>query len=501
MGVHNGFDSDEEPSASEEVDFFETAEESAAEAKLRLAKQYLSSLDGDSVDAKRKRLREDLEQQNPQRVSNLGTTLRLVPKKAKAAHGKQMCTSVCIRKDERKIYSGGNDCSVVEHDVATGKQVRFAGGYKKFDCGGHYGSVLSLAFCEPLNLLCSVGEDALLRLWDPRQPNKCVAALHGHKGPITKVVADPGTAQVFTAGSDKMIKLWDLQHRSVLDSYLGHTEKITNMDILQRGKPITGSLDKSARFWRTAQDSHLLFAKHDSSVDAVAALQANLFVSGGQDGSLHAWSTESSRPVASVAHAHGDGNWITALGCGRGSDLVLSASTDCVLRCWRLTNNEHQDESTTTDDADTLLKKYTLKKQKTSSGGTSTNSPGTSKKNKSHNKYRFEKLQEIPVAGIVADICESENFFVCAHGKQQRLGRWNVLQKTPVGTEVVNGITVLKKRDLLSTSNNKLDEEGEEDEEDDGPSASEEEEERSTSAAEAFSEDEEEESAEEEEVE
>ena len=92
-----------------------------------------------------------------------------------------------------------------------------------------------------------------------------------------------------------MIKLWDLSHRSCLDTYLGHTEALTDMDIFSKGRPITTSLDKSARFWKTTLDSHLVFAKHTSSADAVCALDNETFVTGGQDGSMHVWGTGSGR--------------------------------------------------------------------------------------------------------------------------------------------------------------------------------------------------------------
>ncbi len=107
-----------------------------------------------------------------------------------------------------------------------------------------------MAHCEALNLVVSVGADALVRIWDPRSPTACVDALRGHSKAVTRVVADPESTQIFTAGLDKQVKLWDLQHRAVLDSYLGHTEPISDMDIFLKGKPITGSEDKTARFWK-----------------------------------------------------------------------------------------------------------------------------------------------------------------------------------------------------------------------------------------------------------
>jgi len=66
-----------------------------------------------------------------------------------------------------------------------------------FDCGGHFEQVLSVAYCDKMDILISVGIDSLVRLWDPRSPKACVDTLRGHNKAITKVVCEPDSTTVF----------------------------------------------------------------------------------------------------------------------------------------------------------------------------------------------------------------------------------------------------------------------------------------------------------------
>lgn len=123
--------------------------------------------------------------------------------------------------------------------------------------------------------------------------------------------------------------MWDLQHTKPLNHFLGHVEKVNCMDIFGKERPLTGSDDKTARYWRTERDAHLVWEGHTSSVDACSSVQQDKFVTGSQDASIKLWSADANKPLCTVKHAHGGGdNWISALGCYRNSDFVLSGSND-----------------------------------------------------------------------------------------------------------------------------------------------------------------------------
>lgn len=73
------------------------------------------------------------------------------------------------------------------------------------------------------------------------------------------------------------------------------------------------------------QQSQLVFRGHRASIDCVAALDDNWFVSGSQDGALSLWNSARKRPTGTVARAHrvegGRGGWIASLAAWPATDL------------------------------------------------------------------------------------------------------------------------------------------------------------------------------------
>ena len=64
------------------------------------------------------------------------------------------------------------------------------------------------------------------------------------------------------------------------------------------------------------------------------------FTTGGEDGSLSLWFAMKKKPAVCVSAAHGYSaagtpRWITAIGCLKQSDLVVSGSNDGAVRLWR----------------------------------------------------------------------------------------------------------------------------------------------------------------------
>jgi ribosomal RNA-processing protein 9 len=81
------------------------------------------------------------------------------------------------------------------------------------------------------------------------------------------------------------------------------------------------------------------FRGHHGSIDCVALLSDEHFVSGGDDGAINYWSTKRKKPICVVRNAHA-GTWITALGALINSDVFVSGAADGHLRIWRLINDK-----------------------------------------------------------------------------------------------------------------------------------------------------------------
>lgn len=120
------------------------------------------------------------------------------------------------------------------------------------------------------------------------------------------------------------------------------------VDCWTKEKPLSVSSDRSVRLWKVAEETHLVFRGHKSSIDCVQYLTDCSFVSAGQDGSLCLWKDAQKSPVRSVAAAHGlqapggSANWISSLAAIKMSNVVATGSSDGFVRLWNASAEERQ---------------------------------------------------------------------------------------------------------------------------------------------------------------
>lgn len=376
----SGSDAEDGPKKSEdEDDFFET--ETADERRVRLAKDYLGKLgDGKEPEKVQEQLAQEVEVENKRNRIQI-EELTFGESRFLKGH-KMAATCICMSSDESTIWTGGKDCALIRWDVETGKKDIFPGGRNRFDCGGHFEKVLSVQLVEQRGLLASAGADRLIRLWDPRAPAKssCTAKLQGHTKAVTAVLPDVDGDQLYSGSLDKSVKIWDLGTRRCVETLLGHVGGISSMDLFKKNRPVSGGADKTVRFWKIDQDTHLMFAKHHYPVDAVCVLDQERFVSGAQDGSLMVWSGASKKPVATGSL--GEGKWVASLAAIRQTSVFFSGSVDGTLRAWRTNRGAG--------------KGFELS----------------------------EAAEPVIAPGCINGIAVGKRLLACAIGKEHRLGRW-----------------------------------------------------------------------------
>lgn len=240
-------------------------------------------------------------------------------------------------------------------------------------------------------MLVSTGVDRIVRIWDPRSPAKssCVDKMQGHQGSVTATVAEPDGNNIYTASLDRSVKVWDLGKRRCQDTLLGHVGGVSAMDLYNKGRLLTGGADKTVRLWKLDKDTHLMFSRHTYAVDAVAVADHDRFVSGSQDGNIFLWSSASKKPLASASV--GANRWISALGAVRRGNVVISGSTDGLLRAWRFTRTAGGENGTADDKALKLV----------------------------------SAAAPISAPGVINAVAVGKKFLACAIGKEHKAGRWH----------------------------------------------------------------------------
>ncbi|CAE7245185.1 Rrp9 [Symbiodinium natans] len=241
----------------------------------------------------------------------------------------------------------------------------------------------------------------------------------------TAVVPDVGGEQFYTASADKSLKIWDLKTRRCMETLLGHVDAVTSLDLLVKGKPLSGGADKSVRFWKVDKGTHLMFTRHTYAVDAVCVLDSEQFASGGQDGNIMVWSSASKKPVATTCL--GDGKWVSSLAAMQRANVIFSGGVDGTLRTWRCGKATSTETSCPgcgnvyLEDARFCRKCGRKRDEGEKKGG----------------------VQLLPAAGPVQapgcinDIAVGKRFLALAVGKEHKFGRWFYDRKEKNGVLLV----------------------------------------------------------------
>ncbi len=155
-----------------------------------------------------------------------------------------------------------------------------------------------------------------------------------------------------------------------------------------------GARDRTARLWKVAEETQLVFRgggggggtkcneadnkkppgslrKYaEGSIDRIAMIDEETFITGSDNGSISLWTTQKKKPIFTISIAHGlepplspeehsaeinpDPNipppepqprWITALATVPYSDLVVSGSWDGNVRVWKVSGDKKRIEA------------------------------------------------------------------------------------------------------------------------------------------------------------
>lgn len=327
--------------------------ETAQEKRLRLAKTYLEEIEREEKQrAEDKELDENITQRlKDDYLEQSGRLRRTLAdayigyesdsiKYLKNGH-KSSVTCLCLSSDDKYIFSGSKDSSLVKWCVETGKKLinlthKSKNGSNEFR---HKTIIMSLAISQDSKFLASADRTKDIQIWDPANL-KHLHTFRGHRGIITGLVFRKHTHHLYSASEDRSMKVWSLDEMSYVESMFGHQASITSIDALSRERAITsGGQDSSIRIWKIVEESQLIFNGHSSSIDSVKLINEEYFISGGQDGQLALWGTMKKKPLFIIQNAHGESNWITSITALVNTDLIASGSCDGIIRLWKVNDN------------------------------------------------------------------------------------------------------------------------------------------------------------------
>ena len=412
-------DDDSRSGSSDSDEDSEDAMETAEQKRRRLAKEYLARMEGDGSSSGGSDEEEDDENNKDSTMltsKNKAISMRLrkerldaggryfrdlagtaqsnaaaieaAPRATMNGHDLSV-TCVALATNESFALSGSKDNSVIKWDVETQQKTVLRAKWSRathFEKQASDGEVLSVAISSDGRYCVSAGRDKMIRIYDARAGNAEVKALGGHGAAVTSLAFRRESYSLFSGSVDRCLKHWDLSEMGYLETLFGHQDGVTAIDCWTKERPISVSSDRTVRYWKVVDESHLVFRGHKSSVDSVQLLTNESFLTGGQEGSLHLWKETQKKPIVSISNAHGfekgnssfNANWISCVASVKMSNLAATGSNDGYVRLW----------------------------------------------NASAEKRALQQVAAIPAPGFVNAIAMSPRIIVFGSGREHRMGRW-----------------------------------------------------------------------------
>ncbi|CAI2173766.1 5163_t:CDS:2 [Funneliformis geosporum] len=426
-------DSDKDEVSDDEFDNTETP----VEKRRRLAKQYIESvrkgLDVIGFDAAEidrdliaERLKKDALEQTGRAHRIIADTFSFPIENPSIKSGRHDLTVTCvaIAENDQIFYTGSKDASITKWNLLTGKKLHtFPGGRKEvknFD--GHNNHVLSMAISSDGKYLATGGADKKVNIWSVKE-DKLLKCFTQHKDSVSGLAFRKGSNQLYSASYDRAIKLWDIDELCYIDTLYGHQDQIMAIDTLSRERCVSvGARDKTCRMFKVVEESQLIFrgdtkiatkggqSFKEGSIDVVAMIDEDNFLSGGDSGTISLWNVNKKKPIFVYHLAHGtqtyesesegiisSAYWIISLTTIRYSDLFASGSWDGNIRLWKITNNIKS----------------------------------------------FVPLTQIAMIGFinslqfVTTVIDEKTFLLVGVGQEHRLGRWQRIKKIKNGWRLI----------------------------------------------------------------
>ncbi|PVF97926.1 WD-repeat protein [Serendipita vermifera] len=226
---------------------------------------------------------------------------------------------------ERKLASGGHDGQVRIWDPNTGKAIGDA-------MKGHTLWVTSLAW-EPIHInpinprLASSSKDCTVRIWSLTN-RRTEYTLGGHTASVN-IVRWGGalaTGVLYTASSDRTIRIWEAQKGRCLHILKDHAHWVTTLSLNTDFALRTGPFDHTARQPSSDDEARKMALER---YQKIASANSELMISGSDDHTLYLWN-----PFASVSQG-GSTSTGDAAASGSGTEKKPKPTT-------RLTGHQRQ---------------------------------------------------------------------------------------------------------------------------------------------------------------
>ncbi|CCG83023.1 Ribosomal RNA-processing protein [Taphrina deformans PYCC 5710] len=353
----------------------EILDETPAEKRLRIAKNYLGKVsheiaDGEGFDAAEidndlisARLEKDNLAHSGKLYLRIAAAIETttIPTTTSAAREKS-CITTAVRHGDH-VYATYKSGTIQKWHVDP----RGVLSLKKTVRRAHTKAVLCSTVNHDGTRLATGSVDNTIIMWDTEHLTN-LRTFNNHRDSVNSLSFPLTGDELFSASSDRTVKLFNSATLSYIESLFGHQDHISCLSSLSATTCVTtGSRDRSARLWKIVDESQLVFRGGDrkerfqeGSIDVCAQVDRELFVTGSDNGTVALWSTQKKKALCRLPATHGtdrtyqvsaeavegpenmspeNARWVTAIHAIPYSDLVLSGSWDGRLNLYQVSED------------------------------------------------------------------------------------------------------------------------------------------------------------------
>ena len=207
----------------------------------------------------------------------------------------------------------------------------------------HRDLVQSLAF-NPEGTLLASGSYREVKLWRRPKNVHALQVSNADTNGITAMAVNSEGKMLATAGTENIIKLWELPSGKQIKTFAGHEKTVTALRFSTNGARLfSGSLDKTLRIWNVGDGSVVSLTNTPAELNAIALLAGDTQIASAHaDNTIRIWAwANPSNTITLMKELKGHEAAVTALEpIPQKPNQFVSGSTDGTVRQWDLDKSE-----------------------------------------------------------------------------------------------------------------------------------------------------------------
>jgi len=156
---------------------------------------------------------------------------------------------------------------------------------------------------------------------------------------IRSVCFSPDGKYLATGAEDKLIRVWDIQTRTIRNTFEGHDQDIYSLDFARDGRTIaSGSGDRTVRLWDIETGMNTLTLTIEDGVTTVAISPDTKYVAAGSlDKSVRVWDIKMGYLLERLEGPDGHKDSVYSVAFSPNARELVSGSLDKTIKMWELT--------------------------------------------------------------------------------------------------------------------------------------------------------------------